>query len=106
MDVDRYFSDNIFDTSHSQRRRVIVSTGSNEKSFAFKLLQFSHSMTHQRCILQDQKKSPKKLSSLVDSVRDFLKTFDKASNCLQIPFLKSKIEMGSTKSKDNRFALQ
>ena len=41
---------------------------------------------------------------MVDSLRDFLKTFDKASKCLQIPPPKPKIEIGSTKSKDNLFA--
>ena len=43
-------------------------------------------------------------SALVDSLRDFLKNFQKASKCLQIPLLKPKIEIGSTKSKDNLLA--
>ena len=41
---------------------------------------------------------------LVDSLRDFLKTFDQASKCIQIPLPKRKVEIGSTKSKDNLFA--
>ena len=48
--------------------------------------------------------SKRKLASLVDSLRDFLKTFDHASKCTQIPLPKLKIELGSTKSKDNLFA--
>ena len=40
---------------------------------------------------------------MVDSLRNFLKTFDEASKCLQIPLFKPKIEIGSTKSKDNLF---
>ena len=44
--------------------------------------------------------SKRELSFLVDSLRDFLKTFDKASKCLQIPIPKPKIEIGCTKSKD------
>ena len=45
--------------------------------------------------------SKRELSSLVDSLRDFLKTFDKPSNCLQIPLPEPKIAIGTTKSKDN-----
>ena len=39
------------------------------------------------------------LTSLVDSLRDFLKTFYHNSNCIQILLPKSKVEIGSTKSK-------
>ena len=46
----------------------------------------------------------KKISSLDDSLRDFLKTFDRTSKCLHIPLPKPKIEIWSTKSKDNLFA--
>ena len=45
--------------------------------------------------------SKKEISSLVDTLPDFLKTFDNASKCLQNPLPKAKIEIGSTKSKDN-----
>ena len=38
-----------------------------------------------------------------ESLRDFLKTFDQASKCIQIPLPKSKVEIGSIKSKDNLF---
>ena len=41
---------------------------------------------------------------LVEHLRDFLKTFDQASKCIQIPLPKPKVEIGSTKSKDNLFA--
>ena len=41
---------------------------------------------------------------MVDSLRDFLKTFDHASKWIQIPLPKPKVEIGSTKSKDNLFA--
>ena len=44
------------------------------------------------------------LTSLVESLRDFLETFDHASKCLQVPLQKPKVEIGSTKSKDNLFA--
>ena len=44
------------------------------------------------------------LTCLVDSLRDFLKNFDWASKCIQIPLPKLKFEIGSTKSKDSFFA--
>ena len=60
--------------------------------------------TQQRYILQKEVNISKKISSLVDSLRIFLKTFDKESKCLQVPLPKPKIEIGSTKSEDNLFA--
>ena len=59
----------------------------------------------QRFILQEEVIiSKRELTYLVDNLRDFLKTFDKASKCIQIPLPKPKVEIGSTKSKDNLFA--
>ena len=48
--------------------------------------------------------SKRELTCLVDNLRDFLNTFDQASKCIQIPLPKRKVEIGSTKSKDNLFA--
>ena len=48
--------------------------------------------------------SKRDLTCLVDSLFDFLKTFDHASKCIQIPLPKRKVEIGSTKSKDPLFA--
>ena len=48
--------------------------------------------------------SKREISSLVKSLRDFLKTFDKPSKCLQIPSLERKSEIEFTKSNVNRFA--
>ena len=48
--------------------------------------------------------SKRELNCLVDKLRVFLKTFDQASKCIQIPLPKPKVEIGSTKSKDNHFA--
>ena len=45
--------------------------------------------------------SIRELTSLVESLLDFLKNFDNASQCLQISLLKPKVEIGSTKSKNN-----
>ena len=105
-DVDSYFYHNIFDISQSQRRKVRVSRGSNKKSFAIKLFQFCSIKTLQPFILQEEVNiSKRKLACLVDNLRDFLKTFDQTSKCIQIPLPKPKVEIGSTKSKDNLFAL-
>ena len=48
--------------------------------------------------------SKKELTSLVDCLRDFLKTSDHAGKCIRIPPPQPKVEIGSTKSKDNLFA--
>ena len=103
-DVDSYFYHNIFDSSQSQHRRVRVSRGSNKNSFAIKLFQFRDLKTQQRYILQKEVNiSKRELTCLVDSLRDFLKSFDHTSKCIQIPLPKPKVEIGSTNSKDNLF---
>ena len=48
--------------------------------------------------------SKRQLTCLVDNIRDNLKTFDQASKRIQIPLPKRKVQIGSTKSKDNLFA--
>ena len=69
------------------------------------MFQFCDLKTQQRYILQEEVNiSKRELTCLVDNLRDFLKTFDQASKCTQIPLLKPKVENGSTKSKDNLFA--
>ena len=103
-DVDSYFYHNNFDISQSKHRIVRVSKGSNKKSFAIKLFQFCDLKTQQRYILQEEVNISKtELTCLVDNLRDFLKTFDQSSKCIQIPLPKPKIEIGSTKSKNNLF---
>ena len=69
------------------------------------MFQFCDLKTQQRYILQEEVNiSKKELTCLVESLRDFLKTFDQASKCIQIPLPRPKVEIGSTKSKDNLFA--
>ena len=103
-DVDKNFYHNIFDVSQSEHRLVGVSRGSNKKSFAMKLFQFCDLSTQQRYIFQEEVNiSNRELTCLVDSLLDFLKTFDKASKCIQIPLPKPKVEIGSTESKNNLF---
>ena len=104
-DVSGYFYHNIFDISQSQHRIVRVSGGCNKKSVAIKLFQFCDIKTQQRCILQEEVNiSKRELTCFVDNLSDFLKTFDQASKCIQIPLPKTNVEIGSTKSKDNLFA--
>ena len=56
-------------------------------------------------MLQEEVNIPKReVTCLVDSLRNFLKIFVLASKCMQIPLPKPKVEIGSTKSKDNLFA--
>ena len=106
-EVDSYFYHNIFDIFQSQHRVVRVSRGSNKKIFAIKLFQFCNLKTQQRYLLQEEVYiSKRELTCLVDNLRDFRKTFDQASKCIQIPLPKPKVEIGSTKSKDNLFALR
>ena len=104
-DVDSYFYHTIFDISQSQHRIVRVSRVSNKRSFAIKLFQFCDLKAQQRYILQEEVKiSKRELTCLFDNLRDFLKTFDPAGKCIQIPLPKPKVEIGSTNSKDNLFA--
>ena len=104
-DLDSYFYHNIFDISQSQHRIVRVSRSSNKKSIAIKLFQFCDLKTQQRYILQEEVNiSKRELTCLVDKLRDFLKIFNQASKCIQILLQKPKVEIGSTKSKDNLFA--
>ena len=103
-DVDSYFYHNIFDIAQSQHRIVRVSRGSNKKSFAIKFFQFCDLKTQQHYILEEEVNISKRdLTCLLDSLRDFLKTFDQASKCTQIPLPKPKVDNGSIKSKDNLF---
>ena len=48
--------------------------------------------------------SKRELTCVVQSLREFLRTFDQAIKCTQIPLPKPKVEIGATKSKDNPFA--
>ena len=53
-DVYSFFDQNIFDISWSQHRILLVSRGSNKKSFAIKLFQFCDIKTQQRYILPEE----------------------------------------------------
>ena len=86
-------------------RKCELGEAPTKKSLEIKLFQFCDLKTQQRYILQEEVNIPKrKLTCLVDNLRNFLKTFDQASKCIQIPLPKPKVEIGSTKLKDNLFA--
>ena len=103
--VDGYLYHNSFDVSQSQHQIVQVSRVSKKISFAIKLFQFCDIKLQQRYILQEQMNISKtELTFLVDSLHYFLKSFDHVSKSIQIPLPKPKVEIGSTKSKDNLFA--
>ena len=105
-DIDCYFYRKFFESFLSHLRLLRVNRGSNKKSPAIKFLQFCNSKIQQRYILQEEVNICKReLTYLVDSLRDFLKTFDHASKCIQIPLPKPKVDIGCTKSKNNLFAL-
>ena len=48
--------------------------------------------------------SKRENTCLIDNLRDFLKIFDQASKCIQIPLPKPKVKVGSTKSTKNLVA--
>ena len=96
-DVDSYFYPNFFDIFQSQHRRARVSRGSNRKMFAVKLFQFWDLKTQQRYILHEEVNiSKSELTSLVDTLPNFLKTFDHASQRIHIPLRKPTFGIGST----------
>ena len=64
------------------------------------MFQFCHLKTQQRYILRKEVNvSKRELTSLVDSLLDFLKIFDHASKCIQISLPKPKVQIGFTKAK-------
>ena len=93
-DVDSYFYHNIFDISQSQHRIVRVSKGSNIQSSSFMLFQFCDLKIQQRYLLQKEERR---------RTQCFGRQFDKASKCSQVPLPKPKVDIGSTKAKENLF---
>ena len=104
-DVDSYFYHNSFDISQSHYRIFRVSKGSNKKSFKFKVFHFCDSKLQQQFSLKEEVSICKKeIESLLDSLGEFLKTFDQANKVSQIPLPEPKFEIGFTKAKDELFS--
>ena len=98
-DVDSYFYHDIFDSSESQHRIVRVSRGSNKKTFAIKLFRFCDIKTQQRYFLQEEVKTSKgEITCLVDSLRDFFKTFNHASKCIPYRSPNLRLDLQSQKT--------
>ena len=105
-DVDSFFHDNYFDCFQSQHRIARVSRGSDKKIFSNQIVPVLRFKDTQA--LYPPRKvnlSARELTSLIICLRDFLKSFDDASKCIPIPLQKPKVEIRSTKSKDNIFGL-
>ena len=103
--VNSYIYHNILDISRSHHRIVRVSKGSKKTSFAFKVFHFCDSKLQQG--LFSSKKSAfskKEIGSLLDSLGEFLKAFDRANKVSQIPLPKPKLQIGFTKAKDELFS--
>ena len=103
--VDSYFYHKILDISQSHHRIVRVSKGSNKKSFAFRVFHFCDSKLRQWFNLKKEVSlSRKEIESLLDSLGEFLKTFDQANKVSQIPLPKPKTEIEFTKAKLELFS--
>ena len=103
--LDSFFYYSIFGIAQSQHLIARASKGSDKTSFAIKLFHFCETKKEQCYIHREEMNISKtELNFLVENLRVLLKTFDKASNSLQIALPKPKGENGSTKSKDNPFA--
>ena len=95
----------IFDISQSQHRIAYDRKGSTNKKCCEQvapILRFED--TAALYSPEEVNISTRELRSLVDSLLDFLKTFDKANKGFEIPLPKLQLKIGSTKSKDNLFA--
>ena len=104
-DVDSYFYHNILDISQSHHRILQVSKRSNKKSYVFKVFHFCDSKLQQRFILKEEVSiSKNEIDSLLESLGEFLKAFDRANKVSQVPLPKPKFEIGFTKAKDELFS--
>ena len=104
-DIDSYFYHNILDISQFHHRIVLVSKGSNKKSFAFKVIHFCDSKLQQRFLLKEEVSIFKKeIECLFDNLGELLKAFHQADKVSQIPLPKPKFEIGFAKAKDELFS--
>ena len=106
IDVDTCFNPNILDFALSYNRTVWISKGSNNKIFAFKLFRFCNLKNQKRFIFEEEVSvSLKELASFLNTLRQFLKQYDKAVKFPALhPLPKPKQEIGFTSYKDKLFA--
>ena len=99
-DLDSYFYHIFLDISQFHHRIIRVSKGSNKNSFAFKVFHFCDSKLQQPFILKDEVSiSEKDIESLLDSLVEFLKTFDRTNKVSQIPLHELSLRLGLQKQK-------
>ena len=105
-DVDSYFYHKILDIALIDIRNDPVSKGSNKKTFGFKLLQVCNLKNQQRFILEEEVSvSLEELATILNSLRQCLKQYDKAVKFATLYLLrKQKEEIGFTFFKDDLFA--
>ena len=105
-DVDSCFHHNILDIALIDNRIVRVSEGSTKKTFSFKLFQFCNLKNQQRFILVEEVSvSLKELAAILNTLRQFLKQYDKTVKFLALhPLPKSKQEINFSLFKDELFA--
>ena len=105
-DVERYFCHNILNIALIDNRTLRVSKESNKKHFAFKLFQFCNLKNQQRFIPEKEVSiSLKKLEAFLNTLRQFLKHYDKAVKFPTLHLLpKPKQEIGFTLFKHELFA--
>ena len=105
-DFDSYFYHIILDIALIDNRIVRVSKGSNKKIFAFKLFQFCNLKIQQRFLLEEEMSvSLKELATFLNTLRQFLKQYDKAVKFLALhPLPKPQEEIGFTFFNDELFA--
>ena len=101
-DVYSYFYHNNLDIALIDNRIVRVSKGSNKTIFAFKLIQFCNLKNQQRFILEEEMSvSLKEFTAILNSLRHFLKQFDKTVKFPALyPLPKPKQVIGFTLFKD------
>ena len=105
-DVDSYFYHNILDLVVIDNQIVRVSKCSNLKVFAFKLIQFCNLKNQQACIFEEEVPvSLKELAAFLNTLRQFLKQYDKAVEFpVLLPLPKPEQEIGFTLGKNELFA--
>ena len=105
IDVDSYFYLNVYDVPQSQHQMVRVSEGFNSFFFAIQLFHFFRFEYTAALYPPGTSENFQEKTQFSGGrfARVFLKTFDKASKCIQITSAKPKIEIGPTKWKGNLF---
>ena len=105
--VDTFFYNYMLDNIALIDDRIVrVSKGSNKNNFAFKLLQSCNITIQQRFILENEVSvSLKELAAILNTLRQFLKQYDKAVKFpVLYPLPKPKQEISFTLFKNEHFA--